>query len=569
MRAALYSILIVLLVQAPAVVGAPVVPAGGAVNAASYAVASFPYGSIAQGSIFTIFGQELGPGVPIAASQFPLATELGGVTVSVSRGGSAVQAVLLYVSTGQINALMPSDAPLGEAELVVRVNGAPSAPIAVEVVRSSFGAFTPNNTGSGPGWTFSFNSASDQPQNTPLTSSRPGQYVTVWGTGLGPVPGVDNVRPSDVLPLSELDLKDVIDIEVYVGNVPVTDIYYAGRSPEYPGLDQLIFLVPDEAPRGCWAPVIVSTDDISAPAFTMAIADDGGACSDSANPFSQLLVRGGDFGALLMVRASGGLTIPGLGQIQFVWDLFAGNFASRMQEASPYHLLMALPPLGACTTATVRGLDLVGVLGGQFPDIVLGEELEGAPALTLTRQADNLVVEVPRQENRYVQTVGGGLPIFGPPKNPPFFNPGTFTISGAAGAQVGPVNVNVSVPVIPTWANPEALATVDRSRGATFRWEGGDPLQVVALAGANVQLQSGAVGAFYCLLPQQLGSFTVPPAVLNSVPPTDGANTLGFVGFGVIPAGNIASFVDGNQPPSLDAGVAMPIMLNLRSGAFQ
>jgi len=60
----------------------------GAHNAASYAPFWLPNAAIARGSIFTIFGENLGPAESPA---FPLSTTLAGVSVSVTQSGTVTQ----------------------------------------------------------------------------------------------------------------------------------------------------------------------------------------------------------------------------------------------------------------------------------------------------------------------------------------------------------------------------------------------------------------------------------------------------------------------------------------------
>ncbi len=69
--------------------------------------------------------------------------------------------------------------------------------------------------------------------------------ITLWGTGLGPV-AADNVAPiAGNLPTQ---------VELFVGGVPAT-VNYSGRTPCCSGVDQIAFVVPANAPQGCWVPV--------------------------------------------------------------------------------------------------------------------------------------------------------------------------------------------------------------------------------------------------------------------------------------------------------------------------
>lgn len=161
-------------------------------NAASYMPAGIPAGAIAQGSVFTLFGANLGPATAVTANSFPLSNNLGGVTITVTQGSNTVNAIPVYVSASQINAIMPSNAPLGTASLRVLFNNAPSNFTPVRIANTAFGIFTALGTGLGPGVVQNFVSQTNQPINEPKITAQPGQTITLWGTGLGPVPYPDN-----------------------------------------------------------------------------------------------------------------------------------------------------------------------------------------------------------------------------------------------------------------------------------------------------------------------------------------------------------------------------------------
>jgi hypothetical protein len=128
----------------------PAIDSGGVVNAASYAYAGLPSAGIAQGSIFAIFGNNLGPTPSAQLSGFPIPTTLGGVTVRVTSGSTSGNAYLFLTSAKQITGMLPSNIAVGTASLTVTANGATSAPQAFQVVASSFGTFALNSGGSGP-----------------------------------------------------------------------------------------------------------------------------------------------------------------------------------------------------------------------------------------------------------------------------------------------------------------------------------------------------------------------------------------------------------------------------------
>src|SRR5215469_4450942 len=129
------------------------------VNGASYSQPPLPNSSIAQGSLFTIFGTNLGPepgacGPGMAAcmwAAYPLPTAIQGTSVQITVNGVTTKAIINLATSTQINSVMPSSTPAGKAQVTVTVNGTASDPFNITIVRSSFGIFTVNQAGTGPG----------------------------------------------------------------------------------------------------------------------------------------------------------------------------------------------------------------------------------------------------------------------------------------------------------------------------------------------------------------------------------------------------------------------------------
>jgi uncharacterized protein (TIGR03437 family) len=150
-----------------------------------------PNSGLAQGSIFTLFGAGLGPDTAQEAFSYPLPTTqgLGGTTVQATVSGVTENCVMIYASTVQVNAILPSATPVGTGKLTVSYQGS-SGSIAVQVLAGSFGTLTLNSAGSGPAVV---TDASYVPI-TLVNAAHPGQTLILWGTGLGAVTG-DETRP--------------------------------------------------------------------------------------------------------------------------------------------------------------------------------------------------------------------------------------------------------------------------------------------------------------------------------------------------------------------------------------
>ena len=165
-------------------------------------------------------------------------------------------------SAAQINAVLPSNTPVGTGTLTVSYNGANSVPVPITVVQSSFGTFTWTGAGTGPGI---FTNAVTYAFYTPFTSAKPstsagaGDYVTIWGTGLGPASSAS--AEQSAAPSSADQCPGAFPCPtVYVGGKQAT-VTYAGRSG-YTALDQIDFIVPTNV-QGCYLPVAVVTGSVT------------------------------------------------------------------------------------------------------------------------------------------------------------------------------------------------------------------------------------------------------------------------------------------------------------------
>jgi uncharacterized protein (TIGR03437 family) len=274
---------------------APVIARNGIVQATTLAAPGLPNATIAQGSLFSIYGSGLGPAAFRTADAYPLRADLGGVTVTAAQGSTTVNVIPVFVSAGQINAVLPSNTPIGLVAFKVTYNGQASRLELMQVVKANFGTFAVNSAGFGPGVIQNFLAADNQPVNSLTQTAKPGIPIVLWGSGLGPVPD-DTVAPA----AGDLPTP----IQILVGGKPAVKLY-AGRAPCCSGLDQLVFTLPTDAPLGCNVPVqIVTAGTISSNVTTMAISADGLPCRDEINPFNIAPLAGGRGGTVLLTRVS-------------------------------------------------------------------------------------------------------------------------------------------------------------------------------------------------------------------------------------------------------------------------
>jgi uncharacterized protein (TIGR03437 family) len=250
--------------------GTPVINRGGVVNTASYRAGHPPQGSIAQGSFFSIYGDEIGPETAARVQSYPLPRTLGGLRVEITQGNTRQDAYLVFASKGQINAIMPSNFPIGEAEVTIHYGGKSSVPRPIAVSKTDLGIFYMRLNDNDVAIAQNVASATDYPLNTFDVPARPGQIVILWATGLGPVSVSDANAPGGG------DMTGV-PVEIRVGNV-VAERLYAGRQPETAGVDNVYFRVPAGAPTGCFVPVVVTAGGKEANRTTIAITSDGRPC---------------------------------------------------------------------------------------------------------------------------------------------------------------------------------------------------------------------------------------------------------------------------------------------------
>ena len=266
-----------------ALMAQPFIFHGGVVNAASFAPSFSAIGPVAQGSIFTIFGRNLGPDQGSVVNAFPLGTTFQGVSVKVCQNEACLDAIPIFVVASQLNVILPSGTPLGWNAVQVTYNGDTSNFEPVRVVASSVGIFAVNGGGYGPGIVTNYVAADNQPVNSLRVTAKPGQAVTIWGTGLGAGLNADNVAPQTG------DLP--VNVQVTIGGKTAAKLY-SGRSGCCSGLDQIVVTVPQDAPQGCYVPVRIQTPNGVSNTVTMAIQQDGTTCDDPHNPAPALLSSG-------------------------------------------------------------------------------------------------------------------------------------------------------------------------------------------------------------------------------------------------------------------------------------
>jgi uncharacterized protein (TIGR03437 family) len=489
----------------------PTISNNGIVNVASYSAPGLPNSSIAQGSIFVIFGSNIGPSTLAEASAFPIPTTLGETSVSISAGGQTLAAPMIYTTAGQVAAILPSATPVGSATATVTYNGATSAPQSFNVVSSSFGIFSVNQQGNGTGIVTNTNYQVFLPTSAALA----GDAAIIWGTGLGPV-------SSDVNAPTVANLN--VPVQVLVGGQQAK-ISYQGRSGCCAGLDQIVITIPSGV-AGCSVPVVVVTNGntVSNTTTTAIGSDATRICSDPLGFTTTQLgilqstgkLRVGYIGldrttstSSLPASFGGGTTTTDTGSASFVEytpTTYAG-VTNGFQYAS----------IGSCIV-----YDFVYSSTSTTPPITLPAGLNAGPQITVTGpNGTKELTPIASQTGLYTDDFSGTPPT-------PYLSAGSYTITGPGGPDVGAFTVDLTVPQPLTWTNMSAISAspITRSQGVTVNWTGGASGSYVSITGESLNLNAAMTGGvfalFSCLAPASAGTFTVGPDVLLQLPASTG-----------------------------------------------
>jgi uncharacterized protein (TIGR03437 family) len=217
----------------------PVPFAAAIVNAATYGP------QMAPGSIATIFGTDLAPGVAPALT-LPLPTSLAGTRVEI--GG--IPAPLFYVSPTQINLLLPEAS--SDMKTVVIRDDRVSNPLSPQMQLWAPGLFTLDASTGGPVAALHVGGR----LVTAANPARPGERIEIYGTGWG----VQN--PLLLIPIA-------LPI-VQIGGM-TAPVAFEGVAPGFPGLSQVNVTVPANAPSGAAVPIVISFGSFTSNTATIAI----------------------------------------------------------------------------------------------------------------------------------------------------------------------------------------------------------------------------------------------------------------------------------------------------------
>ena len=222
----------------------PVITGGGIVSASAFGA----FSDIAPGTWIEIYGANLASGTRgWTGSDFNNGvgpTTLDGVTVSV--GGTP--AYIDYISPGQINALVPSNAPTssGSVDVVVQNGNGTSDPFGIYIEPTAPGLLAPSAFIIGnkqyvaalfqDGQTFALPTGAIP--GVPSRPASPGDVLTIYGIGFGPVTGGFT---AGTIVTAQNSLTN--NFQLLFGSTAAT-LDYDGLAPSFTGLYQFDVVVP-------------------------------------------------------------------------------------------------------------------------------------------------------------------------------------------------------------------------------------------------------------------------------------------------------------------------------------
>jgi len=520
------------------------------VNGASGVMPGQAQSVIAQGSLFVCYGYGLGKTLQ-NESGFPIPQTVGGTSIRISAGGSTYNALMIYSSESQAAAILPSAVPVGDGMLTATVNGLSGNSIKIHIVNSAFGIFTGSSNGVGAGVI----TAPDGRLYSFGQPAHPGDVAIMWGTGLGPVNGVE---ASGLLPGNQFNP------ELFVGSQRV-NVEYAGRSGCCAGLDQIVFDVPNGI-YGCFVPIAVRSNGITSNFVSVPVAPPGQPCSDPVGFPSALLSHpsgGGTLtigtialGPIPILQGAGFSFLRGLADrlTQLLGTpvterelsvIARTHGASRLrtlkQTIAKYGPLLktrnidpksVVREIGALTNegaaAGFTQLKGVGQVAAQFGSIlpppgtctvssdwplksqtwrVASLARDAGSKLTMTGPLGNRTL-TKISNGEYQVNLGSGFAGFGVPA-------GTYSITASGGRDVGAFTANLTAADV-QWTNKRDIAFIDRTAPLTITWSGASGY---VLFGASSSA-TGTRSAFVCVEDARKGVIVVPDFVLEAMPIT-------------------------------------------------
>ena len=485
------------------------------------------------------------PGSMLRIDLFPLPDESAtnsvtiGVTILPNGARFAMECGILpqtaqFLFPNQVTAVLPSSLPLGPAQLTLYYNGV-SVSKQILIVESSLGLFAP-----GAQYPVQQMGSDGELLTNQLTHpAKPGDTVTLWATGLG----------------------TATQATVLLGGRATTSAA-AGPVKGMPGVDQIQFVVPDDAtiPNDCYVALAVETPDLTSNTITISKTSDGSVCQSTLGLSAEdlaMLDAGGTVGlAQLTLSAQVGAPVLSVRTGDFLLGVptvglpvpssrgFAraelADFRPQMVNASLVAQIsgtvVADEAFFGCTAASAGGLAISGVFAFPSP-------YDFGKAVTLQGAGGTLSLTAPLGPFYEGQQTSPTVPDPGALAMP-LFTAGDWTFSGQGGTggqgvvATSPFSVPLALPTEIMATNFTALQTINRQQDLTVMWNpsgfGAGDVLTVTLGGYAGPLYFSLSGfapisqwfyvapgqaAVWCNMPASSGQVVIPAAMVGRLTP--------------------------------------------------
>lgn len=410
-------------------------------------------------------------------------------------------------------AVLPSELPLGPATATLTYNGGSTSSGGVEIVAVSFVLFT-HGSWAGPALAQNVSAASGVELNGLTRPALPGDYITLWGTGLGH--------------------SGQADVEVLLDGKPVA-IQYAGPAPNLEGLDQINILVsPDaEIANGCYVPLQAGVLGESSNPVSITKVDTPGPCTHPLGLSEEQMQRL-DAGDTVPIGAIGLYSTIAPPALAFA-PAPPRNAMTRYEQASA--MFFAMDAAGVASRSRTAETGPLGCrlnrapfdsIAGSF--ISVGDEVSVGDAVTVSGP-ENRSLELPREGPAipsYRHTFETPEFVEDPADLPtPFFTAGEWQVSAPGSADAEPLQAQVLLPPLVEVTNFEQVRTVERSAGMTILWDAQgyrtSDTMMIQILGRQPAVEEGEAPAplsVECNVPALDGQITIEPAQLEPFEPT-------------------------------------------------
>lgn len=495
--------------------------------------------NIAEGSIFVVKGTNLSPSGAgtngVDKASYPLPPSIDNVSISFAPagGGNAISAYMVYLynagGVNQLAALLPSTVQPGSYQVTVNNGSSASAPFSAQVVASKPGLVTQDSSGSGLAVVQNYNAASPTTYDinrfttgtvdgSTISPAHPSQIEVAWLTGMDPLPAgmADNTAPNGG---NGYDFtQHGVTVTANVGGVTIPAAY-GGRTGCCAGEDEIVFTLPANIPTGCVETFYVTVNGVNSQSTFISIAPAGSdACVLQGYTESQLqaidaggLATYGDFGVQQELNSS-----PQLGNFSFasVGGEFYGYTGFQLAAIASLQNNYTGFSTNGCTLIPLPGPNPAA--GGGINPTYLD-----AGNVTVTGPSGSGLNNTSITEKKNIYSLifqGSAATINGQ------FLPGTYTISGAGGNDVGQFNSTLVVPTILSVSNMPSVVT--RADGLQLNWSGGNSSDIViASLSATNQVNGVATGGeIVCITTAGAGGINISSSLLNQLPAVTAAS---------------------------------------------